>query len=60
MKLYELIPRKCYLDVTGTDDNIQLEAEIAIASKDVFVSNKHIKVMIYSIKDGQTVNQFNT
>lgn len=59
MKLYELIPRKCYLDVTGTDDNIQLEAEIAIASKkDASVSKKPIKVKIYSIKDGQTKYYF--
>lgn len=48
--LYELIPRKCSVNIPGTDDNIKHETDL------VFDSTGDVTVQIYSIFDGKTVN----
>lgn len=53
--LYELIPRKCYIDIPGSDDNIKHVSDISIKVD----SKRVITVPIYSIKDGNTVNKCN-
>ncbi|CAC5412915.1 unnamed protein product [Mytilus coruscus] len=53
-KLYELIPRKCYVDIEGDDDNIHKVESITI-NVNRAGNKREIKVPIFSIKDGETV-----
>ncbi|VDH91165.1 Hypothetical predicted protein [Mytilus galloprovincialis] len=51
-KLYELIPRKCYVDIPGSDENIEKVSDLAIEG-DRAGNKRKIKLQIYSIKDGK-------
>lgn len=55
LKLYELIPRKCYVDIPGKDHNIQHKTNITIQID----SERVINIPIYSIKDVEDGNKVN-
>lgn len=58
MKLYELIPRKCYVDIPEKDEKMKEESSIVIEHEHKISGIKeNITIKIYSIenKDTKTV-----
>ncbi|CAG2230576.1 unnamed protein product [Mytilus edulis] len=52
-KLYEVIPRKCYVDIPGADENILKESEIVIDKYYCLCNCPHVLKTINTMKDAQ-------
>ncbi|CAG2246542.1 MITA [Mytilus edulis] len=55
-KLYELIPRKCYVDIPGSDENIEKVSDIAIEGDRAESEDKLSRVLLKAVKEDLNVD----